>query len=114
MENQTDEKLLTGSQSQEFLPKAENIPNLSAKEFLKITPPRELKNVFGNSPSVQTFKPTLTPPPTIPPVKSFTTASSFSTPKKKPLHLKTFFLAVVIFCIVAVVGLYIWGALLAH
>lgn len=47
MNNSPEEKLLTGP---EFLPTSDIYPKLSAKDFMKLTPENELRNIFGITP----------------------------------------------------------------
>ena len=105
---QPDEKLLTGTEAEKFLPSgsSENFPLQNAKEFLTRTPAHELKNVFGithdalSVPEKETPKPQLPKPARMVP--------------EKPRHpFATFFSGFLLLTLLIIIGLYIWGGMLA-
>jgi len=51
--NLNEDKLLSNSETREFLPPIEDRPKLSAKEFLKFTPKHELDKLFGVDAEIQ-------------------------------------------------------------
>ena len=144
-ENQTDEKLLANPLSEKSLPAGsgapENLPtgepsrfepHLSPAEFIKATPPHELKKIFGIPPMenlrpvaptpAAVSRPVSTPPPKpfdpFPPlipkkeVQKFEMPAAFA-PSAKPEKRFWKIVAVISILIIAVfIGLYIWGGIL--
>lgn len=139
-ENKNDEKLLSGPKPEKFLPPAENFPLLNAEEFLKRTPPHELKNIFGRTGNEEILKP---PAPIAPPVfqnekpapepgnveeeLSYLTEKDDAEtempaaepkPKVKPKRkigwrsVARFLLGLLLFIIIIVTLLYVWGGTL--
>ncbi len=107
MENNFDEKLLTGTEEEKLLSPnpEENYPLQNAKEFLTRTPAHELRNVFSGTPDFPPIpkKETAKPETPEPPV----------TPTEKPRHLLAKFIWIFLLMILlAVTGLYIWGGML--
>ena len=105
---QPDEKLLTGTEAEKFLPAGlnENFPLQNAKEFLTRTPVHELKNVFGISPDVPPALEKETPKTELP--------KSARMEPEKPRHPFAKFLGgFLLLLLLVTIGLYIWGAILA-
>lgn len=134
-ETETDEKLLSGPEPEKLLPAAENFPLLNAEEFLKRTPPRELKNIFGLTesrdvskqealsvlPVVQTETATPTPKtfqkffPRLAEKESPKSALPITVmPKEKKSRrwVVRFAGSFFLLAIIVIVGLYIWGGVI--
>jgi len=124
-QNPEDEKLLTGTAEELFL------PELSPKEFLLHTPTHELRNIFGvaagekilTPPSNPTppIKTPSTPPPIMPTpapkMEKLMTPDTFATLEqraklKRPFF--SFFISILLVAFVIVIALYIYGWYLAR
>ena len=136
--NPSDEKLITGTESETLLPAFDdsspigigrlpsNSPVKSAKEFLATTPAHELGNVFGTAPGTKVWKPeaaTVAAKMWSAPEKEATkfvpvkplTVMPPAEPQTKPRRSIFKIIRNVFFAILIIlVGLYIWGAILAR
>ncbi len=108
----TDEKLLTGTEAEKFLPSGsgENYPMQSAKEFLTRTPEHELKNVFGMAAEEKLES-------RIPLDTTETEHQKFEIPipKERPrLSMLRFLGGFLLVMLILIIVLYIWGGMLAR
>ncbi|MEK7574752.1 MAG: hypothetical protein AAB511_00795 [Patescibacteria group bacterium] len=123
--NPNEEKLITGTESETLLP-PNNSSTKSAKEFMATTPAHELGNVFGATPGSQVWKPeaaTVAPKTWSAPEKETTkfvpvkplTVMPASEPANKPKRSILKIIRNIFFTVLIIlVGLYIWGAILAR
>ena len=107
--NELDEKLLTGTESEEFLPPVKSRPTLNAKEFLVRTSAQELRDIFGVTPKEE---PRVLPPlpenkPKVVPAEPATL-----TVKEKPRHLIIKFIGQLpLIILLIIIILYFWGGI---
>ncbi|GEM_PF-2664672 len=124
-ETKDDKKLLRSSlDTPEILSAQLEQPLLTTEEFIKTTPPHELKNVFGMGPG-EISQPKVSPPSSPEQVskikaiqfselpKIFEPAATVSPQKEKSKHsVGTFFLGLFLIVVILLIGLYIWGGIL--